>query len=71
METSGSERCCLLEEDHATGAAEFVADLDCFVLPVAKTEKLETLQTAWTSEACLVSSAFDRLGTRSRSASPK
>ena len=44
-----------------TGVAESVAGLRCFVLSVAKLEKLETLRRAWPSEACRVSSASDRL----------
>ena len=58
METSGLQRYSRL---HAIGVAEFVAGLDYCVLPVAKMEKLETLWRAWSSEACRVSSASDRL----------
>lgn len=61
METSGSERYPRPGEDHATEVAESVAGLGYCVLPDAKTEKLDSLRKAWSSEACRAFSASDRL----------
>ncbi len=61
METSGSERYSRPGEDHATEVAESVIGLGYCVLPVAKTEKLDSPRRAWTSEACRAFSAFDPL----------
>lgn len=61
METSGLERCLRPGEDRATEVVVCVAGLGCYVLLVAKKEKLDSLRRAWTWEACRAFSASGRL----------